>query len=142
MISFHFYFRKKKVLDLSQENPKKKKAKTKDIPALSTCLSALFSPASDVNETEYKDTETGLKDDGGDVIDKSTVKKEQSFKITQTSSEDQQNYKLLYYQAMEEINQLQQKLKEQVKKELKEEVSAQIACILCCVRIIIIINKY
>ncbi|KAF4087299.1 hypothetical protein AMELA_G00094200 [Ameiurus melas] len=65
-------------------------------------------------------------DNGDDVIDKSTVNKEQRNQFTQTSSEDQQNYEVLYLQAKEETRQLQHKLRELEKadKELKEKVLA------------------
>ncbi|KAB5576853.1 hypothetical protein PHYPO_G00203290 [Pangasianodon hypophthalmus] len=111
---------KRKALKWSLENPETKKARKKafDDQVL------LFSHASDATKAEYKDIKTALNDDGDDVIDKCMMKEEQSNKITPTSSKDQQNYKVLYLQSVEEIKQLQHKLKQQLKKEPKEEVDS------------------
>lgn len=95
---------------------------------LSTPQADVFSLAT-VNKAE---------DDDNVPIHLGTVTMEQFNQITQENSENQQNYKMLYLQAMEEIKQL----REQVKTELKEEVGVQVACLLCCVRIIVIIQKY
>lgn len=110
-----YYFRKKKALDASPNNPEKKsrqKCFDKNIP------DSIMSPASDANKVECKDIKTALKDDGDDVIDKSMIKKEQSNKITKASFEDQQKYSYI----MDTIRQLQDKLI-QFKKVLKTEVS-------------------
>ncbi|XP_053090422.1 MORC family CW-type zinc finger protein 3-like [Pangasianodon hypophthalmus] len=118
--------RKKRALGQSQENTQKKKARIKSIldsQSTSTtspdtvCSSAMCSSGNDANKVERVATETGPKDNSDDVIDKSTMKREQSNQITQASSEDQQNYKMLYLQAKEEIKQLQHKLREQEKAE-------------------------
>ncbi|XP_060785444.1 uncharacterized protein LOC132891662 isoform X2 [Neoarius graeffei] len=117
-----FSKRKKKSLDLSQENPEKKKARgkgfDKNMSDIST--SAMFKNACDANKGEHKDIKTAPKNESKDVIDKSMMKKEESKQITQTSFEDQQNYKALYVQVMEAIKHLQDKLRE-LKKELKKE---------------------
>lgn len=84
--------------------------------------SAMFKNAYDANKGEHKDIKTAPKNESKDVIDKSMMKKEESKQITQTSFEDQQNYKALYVQVMEAIKHLQDKLRE-LKKELKKEVT-------------------
>ncbi|KAB5576851.1 hypothetical protein PHYPO_G00203270, partial [Pangasianodon hypophthalmus] len=112
---------KRKALKWSLENPETKKPRKKafDNQVL------FFSNASDAIKAECKDIKTALKDDGDDVIDKSMMKEEQSNKIIPTSSKDQQNFKVLYLQALEEIKQLQHKsLKQQLNKEPKEEVDS------------------
>ncbi|MCJ8732319.1 hypothetical protein PDJAM_G00209990 [Pangasius djambal] len=122
---------KKRALSPSQENPEKKSARMRplldiqDIPSTSTalfealCLPAMFIPYSEGNKGVGTDIKTEPKDSGDDVIDKSTVKKEQCNEFTQTSSEDLQNYKVLYLQVKEEIKQIQQKLREQEKEQEK-----------------------
>lgn len=60
-----------------------------------------------------KEIKTALKRNSNDVSDKSTVVKEPSNQITQTSSENQQNCEVQYLQAKEEIKQLQHKVREQ-----------------------------
>ncbi|XP_053483631.1 MORC family CW-type zinc finger protein 3-like [Ictalurus furcatus] len=123
----------------SQENTEKKKARRDvfdnsipDSPSTSSaspdtvCSSSMCSSGNDANKAERITTETAPMDNGDDVIDKSTVNKEQRNQFTQNSSEDQQNYKVLYLQAKAEIKQLQHKLRELEKadEELKEKVLA------------------
>lgn len=84
----------------------------------------MCSSGNDANKGEWIKTETAPVDNGDDVIDKSMVNKEQRNQFTQNSSEDQQNFKVLYLQAKEETKQLQHKLGELEKaaEELKEKV--------------------
>lgn len=91
--------RQKRALDSDQENPDTKKARrinsgnipdslpTSTVSAETFCSPAMFPPDSGANEAERKDVEKVLKDDGNGVIDKSTVKKQQSNEITQPTFE-------------------------------------------------------
>ncbi|XP_053352823.1 MORC family CW-type zinc finger protein 3-like [Clarias gariepinus] len=113
--------RKKKALDLGCENPEKKKARRKgfdeSIPDLSTCLPLMFNDDSDASELESNNIKTALTDEGVEVI-KSMEKKEESNQMPQTSSEDQQDYKMLYLQVIQAIK--HNKLIE-LKKDLNKE---------------------
>ncbi|XP_053483638.1 MORC family CW-type zinc finger protein 3-like [Ictalurus furcatus] len=131
--------RNKRALGQSQENTEKKKARKNisdnnvlDSPSTSSaspdtvCSSSMCSSGNDANKGEWIKTETAPVDNGDDVIDKSMVNKEQRNQFTQNSSEDQQNFKVLYLQAKEETKQLQHKLGELEKaaEELKEKVDS------------------
>ncbi|KAB5576852.1 hypothetical protein PHYPO_G00203280 [Pangasianodon hypophthalmus] len=83
----------------------------------------MFSHDSHDNKAERKDTKTAQKDNSDDMIDKSTMKREQSNQITQASSEDQHNYEVQYLQAKEEIKQLQHKVDS-----LEDEKSNLLTC--------------
>lgn len=108
---FIFTFRKKRALRQNQDNTEIKKTRQKDsyntipdLPSTSTALpEACYLPAM---------LDTAEKDNGNHVIDKNTVEKGQSIKITQVSS-DEPNYEVQYLQANEQIKQLQHKVREQ-----------------------------
>ncbi|GAA6066417.1 MORC family CW-type zinc finger protein 3-like isoform X1 [Tachysurus ichikawai] len=103
-----------------------------DSALTSTDSPGMCNSGNDANEAESEIAPMDNSDDH------STVQQKQINHITQTSSEDQLNYKVLYQEAMEEIKQLQEKLLEQEKaeKELMGKVDVLEAekCMLstCC----------
>ncbi|KAM9486520.1 uncharacterized protein Hap1MRO34_006524 [Clarias gariepinus] len=109
--------RNKTALVPNQDGPPKKKARGK-------CFGTTpdsFLNDSDGKAAQFKETEIAQMEDGDDGINMSTGKKEQSNEFTNISTEDQQNYEVLYLQAMEEIKQLQNKIRDQ-EKEQNEKV--------------------
>ncbi|KAK2850298.1 hypothetical protein Q7C36_009081 [Tachysurus vachellii] len=121
--------RTKRTLGQSQEAMEIKKVRRKgsvdsipDSALTSTASPGMCNSGNDANEAESEIAPMDNSDDH------SAVQQKQINHITQTSSEDQLNYKLLYLKAMEEIKQLQQKLMEQEKaeKELMGKLSVDV----------------